>query len=359
MRNVNPSIGDLAPGDPVSPLHGDQDPAIPHGMGPVFTDSPSPVPEGAHGAPYPLDVAPLSAQYERHFVFPSTRYVKLDFSDVPNASVLDLDVLARVRGTWKRIKVDGSVFEFCRDDPAEDIDDYVLVVSNHERRSDVRAAGSYRVSSATQCPERWGGTIVWKCTLDETSVTGRTTRYQRHEVERQIWTVVGQGRGPRPDLPPGVPNPDVDHLDLAWTASLTLSESSTTQTGSCLGSSITSGGGTGSAAGPAHLFLQPAGTTIAVMPEMVTQSVRAPYVQTVESCSGHPSTTTIDQIRYSALSKVFEVPELRLLTPEPDGSINVSGSQSFGHLVEPRPGNGQFESRCDLSWTIRRRRAGL
>ena len=151
----------------------------------------------------------------------------------------------------------------------------------------------------------------------------------------------------------------MDHLDLAWTASLTLSESSTTQTGSCLGSSITSGGGTGSAAGPAHLFLQPAGTTIAVMPEMVTQSVRAPYVQTVESCSGHPSTTTIDQIRYSALSKVFEVPELRLLTPEPDGSINVSGSQSFGHLIEPRPGNGQFESRCDLSWTIRRRRAGL
>jgi hypothetical protein len=67
-----------------------------------------------------------------------------------------------------------------------------------------------------------------------------------------------------------------------------------------------------------------------------------------------------EQVTFASLPLVvLSVPELQLLTPEPDGSITVQGTMTLDpHIVEPRPG-GQLEIRCDVTWSIRRRLAGL
>jgi hypothetical protein len=315
------------------------------------------------GVPRPVDLAPLTAQYERHDVSPDARYVKLDFSDVPNGVALDLDVLARVQGEWKRIRVDGSVFEFCRDDPAEDIDRYLLVVTNHDHQPDGQARGNYRLTTEDHCPARWSGTIDFACTDDETesfSEVGRSTQRERHEVERQRWTIVGQGRGPRPDQPPGIPNPDVDYLELAWNASLSVSTSERIQYEDCLGGpSLQTGGGSGTATARERVNLFPSGDDIMPFPEVVPRAVEAPTVTSIELCSGQSGTIMGEVEAFGRLAFLFlDVPALQLLTPEPDGTITVSGSKIVHELVETTP-EGERVLRCDASWNVRRRLAGL
>lgn len=145
VRNMNRD--DLGNALPADQRHQALEPAMPLGLPRI---EPSIELTVGH-RDLPVGIAPLSAEYFDVALDPGVRMVKIDFSGTSHSESLDLDVLASVKGTWERRKLGQDVFQFCRDDAADDIDRFYLVLSNHAKDRSAHLSGKGTIDAKASC----------------------------------------------------------------------------------------------------------------------------------------------------------------------------------------------------------------
>jgi hypothetical protein len=138
------------------------------------------------GEPYiapPGGAAPLAADYYSFEVTEPAREVTISMVNVSPSDQVDGDALAHIAGgRWERRPLSGGMLKFCRDNPPDNIDAVVLVVSNHGREQPLN--GSVEASAKDSCsgPSYVGGTITWNAKVTQrispdltivTTVSGR------------------------------------------------------------------------------------------------------------------------------------------------------------------------------------------
>jgi hypothetical protein len=145
-------------------------------------------PRHTHGTWLPLapgrtlivtSIEASDAQYDGFNVIPDTvRQITIDLSGLNNDAFADLDVLGELTPTedtllrpeWKRIKASGGHIVLCRDQPAQNIDQLEVVVSNHaigrtsdglKPSPDLKVSGSYTIDAAARCqvPDHFSGSF--------------------------------------------------------------------------------------------------------------------------------------------------------------------------------------------------------
>jgi hypothetical protein len=168
----------------------------------------------------PTGIDPAAALYERYEPPDEIRYIKLDFSGVKDAGALTLDIVAHEAGGnpewWVRRQFGGAIVEFCRDQKGWDYDQFRLVVSNTSHTEDGTITDPYKVTARTVCPEEWSGSITLTTTVDASG-----PGYERHESDRQRWSISATSQTPPPGVPPGAVG---DYVDLSWSADYQNSE---------------------------------------------------------------------------------------------------------------------------------------
>lgn len=105
------------------------------------------------GQPYispPGGAAPLAANYYSFELAENARDVTVSIVNVTPSEQVDGDALVNVVGSgWERRPLPGGMLKFCRDNPPDDIDAVVLVVSNHGRERPL--LGSVEASAKDSC----------------------------------------------------------------------------------------------------------------------------------------------------------------------------------------------------------------
>ena len=132
------------------------DPTIPDTYWPVPIDARSIDTDGTTS----WTPAPLSALTARYLYVAGSspgRDVTLDLSGLTPTDDLDADVLVHVKDHWERRPVEGTQFTYCRDVPADDIDQLYLVVANHS--DDPSSVISGAVTIKAQPCSGWQGTM--------------------------------------------------------------------------------------------------------------------------------------------------------------------------------------------------------
>jgi hypothetical protein len=88
--------------------------------------------------------------------------VVLDFSNA--GANADVDLLVHVVGQpdYEHRQLSGTTFSICRDNPADDIDDVIAIVSDHSLQGDTRRPGLVQYTTTRSCgaPARWSGTVT-------------------------------------------------------------------------------------------------------------------------------------------------------------------------------------------------------
>ena len=109
--------------------------------------------------PAKVRIQPLAAQYDDLFVDDAVRKLIFRFDAISKA---DVDVLANIKGTWKRFKVDvAKPLVFCREHPAEDVSEVIIVLSNTRKRERQVISGSYKIERKVSCCGEVAEAIAW------------------------------------------------------------------------------------------------------------------------------------------------------------------------------------------------------
>lgn len=301
-------------------------------------------------------IAPLFAQYEHYVVDENAREVRIDVSGVPNAEHLQLDALVRVGSTWQRRKVEGPLFKFCREDAADDISEFYLVLSNDDRNRDGRINGEYKIETRAACPGGWSGRVHAVVTLDEYSEESQpagNSVYSRHERDQQTWTVLTSSPLPPPNPGPG------EELVMAWQATLST-DMVTTFNSECFGpprrgtetGTDTCNGGF-SAQTRFNAFPVGAGR-YSFTPAEIGHSTDLPTTFTNDDqCEGTYMSGQGTRALQENFLPFLSVQELALLTPLPDQPDHFVGSVTWMHEEQERPG-GALVIDMTVSWDLQR-----
>lgn len=351
VRNFNRDL----PGDPIAFAHVGSDSALPFTeeyaakvLQPVLVFA-GPVSDLASK----LDIAPLAMQLERYQLQPVVRFFRIDASTVGNGSHLAMDAIVKIKGVWSRRRIAGQVFEFCRDNEADDIDELYLVYSNFDHARTGTMDGNFRITSKLACPGGWNGTIKLVQKLDEhsneTQAAG-TSIYDRHKRDEQVWTVSGTRLVTMPGYPPGY---ETETIDTLWHGSVSIDESSmfiescgnnpTTTVGADEHSSVTSFGAFPSGTGVFTIQAIAPGTSYMI-----------DTVSTGQQC-GAPTVTTMGQeLSVEALGVLAQIPEFAALTEKPGEPGHFVGKVTYLHDVQARPGGEQIIDHT-LEWDLTRK----
>ncbi len=112
-------------------------------------------------------IPPLAARYHDLSFPDEAREVTVDMTTLSPASAVDGDALVHIsEGWWERRPVVGGVLKFCRDEdePFNDIDRLILVVSNHDRHTPV--SGEVGVTAKDRCSD---DTLILRGTISGTN----------------------------------------------------------------------------------------------------------------------------------------------------------------------------------------------
>ncbi len=350
VRNVNRDL----PGSPIAIAHAGFDEALP------FTDefaSKVLQPVLVFAGPVSdlesrLDVAPLAMQLERYQLQPDVRFLKIDASTVGNGSHLALDAIVKIKGEWSRRRIEGQVFEFCRDNEKDDIDELYVVYSNFDHSRGGKMQGNFRMTSQLACPGGWRGTFKLIQTLDETTFETQpsgTSATTRHDRDEQIWTVTGTRLVSQPGAPPGS---KTETIDTSWQGSKSVASTSSVMDSCGTATSNTSGSGTGSSISAFAAFATGAGG-YTIQPTMAATSYMIDTVSMFQNCPSGAGTTYGQQMSAEAWSILLSIPEFALLTPKPNEPGHFVGRGTYLRDVQPRPGGQQV---IDISgeWDLTR-----
>lgn len=96
----------------------------------------------------------LSAPYDYFVAEPDVTQVTLDFSSLTPNDALDVDLIVKIKGgAWERrqLATNGPI-NFCRSDPADNIDRFYVVISNHALTEETIVRGATTVrATAEEC----------------------------------------------------------------------------------------------------------------------------------------------------------------------------------------------------------------
>ena len=153
VRNVNEKLD----GNPLGVTYHDQDGKFPEDTPHKLTN---------HGVlkvnsvpATTVKIQPLAAQFDQFFLDPAVRKIILRFDKISKA---DVDVIAKIKDTWKRFKVDTSKpLVFCRKVAAEDVSQMIIVLSNHEKTEGKVLKGSYKIEREASCCGKVADAIAW------------------------------------------------------------------------------------------------------------------------------------------------------------------------------------------------------
>ena len=349
VRNFNTPL----PGAPVATFYDALDPAISRGLQPKVL-----APTVSLNFPFDFSRAvllqPLTAQYEHFMVDPHIQAVRVDLQGVQNSAFVQADVLANVNGTWQRRKVPGLVFEFCREDPGDDIQEFYLIVSHHDRKQGTRATGTYQLRTRFDCPTGWQGTIRYVETLHDThaqSGPSGSDTYDRSEREVQLWTVVDTS-------PAGTPQQTYDQLTLHWNGTYERQIVDQFSPAVCLGDpiySLESVTGTGDGTDFVGVFPLGAGAFAMSPSQPAAQQIDCTGSSSFELCTGQTGSSPITDTRYDYLGALFGVVQgLSLLAPDENNDKHYAGSATVLHSDMPQDG-GSVVIDQTVSWDFTRR----
>jgi hypothetical protein len=145
VRNFNKQL----PGDPITPLYQALDPGVPNTMPKFELVSFATLRRGEAPHRRAATIPSLTADYDVYSPEPDTKQVTFRFTDLQPSEALDVDVLYKVKDdpNWVRRKLSqGEKLRFCFNKPKEDLEDLVLVLSNHSLQIDNTIAGDYEVT---------------------------------------------------------------------------------------------------------------------------------------------------------------------------------------------------------------------
>ena len=345
-------------GTPLPSLFSDLDDARPAGVEPrVLLPSPLLLPSRKYDRW--VNLAPLFAQFELYQVDPDARHVRVDTSDVPNTEHLQIDAIVKIGSSWERRRVEGPIFEFCRDDEGDDISFFYLVLSNDDRMREGEIDGSYKVETKAACPGGWSGYIRTVFTLDESSYETQpagTTAYERHEREEQRWTVVETNLVTTPY------QPEFEQLTMAWhvISSVDIWQTFTSQcmgyyparTGVLTDTEVANSGFSETSIFAA--FPASAGT-FSLQPVAVGHSFDMPVTYTDDDqCEATFQTSQGTKLVTEGIAYLYSnIPDFTPLVPLPNDPGHFTGSATVLHNEQPRPGGAQVMD-LSVNWDLRR-----
>ena len=167
----------------------------------------------------PAGVDALAAQYDEFEISdPSVRQITIDLRGLENVATADLDVVGRLDpvvggppDAWRRVPASGHLLKLCRDTPAQNFNQFYVVISNHSFARDgnsnlpdpaAKVRGSYTVEAEDEChADGLAGTISWTLSWDsDESFPGEVntdTRTEHGTVEAPPRARPGAPRGAR------------------------------------------------------------------------------------------------------------------------------------------------------------------
>jgi hypothetical protein len=341
-------FNDTLPGNPIAPLLGALDMAVPPDLPPVNMLQEIALPAGTIDFPFHVALAPLAAQYQPITVPDTTRWVDVDMTAAGPA--LTMDAIVNVRGTWERRRPLGARLTFCREDERDDIGELYLVIANTAHAEGARADADYEVKMRVACP---GSLTGWfrteRLTTSNHSYSDDTVSdYQRLT---ETWTL---GREGTMDFGGGVSLPTVD---AHWSAQFEHHNSLRTALDGPCQSQVTlqtsDGTGSGAHVTPMTVSDLPGGGIILQPASANGGSLNAPITFRAESCDGMVFTDTDDD------NKVYEslpaVSTYLQLMPEMGSPGRYRGSRVLLHSETPRMGGSDLVDWV-LTWDITRHR---
>ena len=165
IRNWNKELG---VGDPMDPLHplpptDRTQPYAKHGWAETELTPHDP------GQPWQLDesIEPLWAKYAPFKVDQDVGQVVLDLSGLSAAKDFDADVLVKVKDHgWERRKLKKGKTTWCMDNPDDDIEQFVVVLSNHDQATYRFVSGQWTVEALKDPCLSYQVKITWTDVYD-------------------------------------------------------------------------------------------------------------------------------------------------------------------------------------------------
>jgi hypothetical protein len=342
VRNIN------RVGKGVLPLYASLDSAIQPGLPPrslVFTSRL----EGAAKNDWAAWIGPLSAWQDSFKIAPEVRWVRFDITPELGHEHARIDVLANVGGTWTRRKITGPIFEFCRDDPGDDISELYFVISNHAFQSpELTVTGDYQTETKLACPKGWSGYIHLTSKLTRNSYEdfggGSWSSVERTQREEHTWTVASTS-----DFF------GAEQLNTGWVAQREVYEDLHDSSGAC-GESHFLEEGHGNGLDSTEFLASPNGDGSFMLTPYKFEASAFDVETTYTSypCDAPMSVASGTETFYEQLGLLSGVQELVVLTPDADDATEFRGSATIVHEETDLPGGKEIND-ISVDWSLKRR----
>ena len=163
MRVWNRELGIGPPVDPLLPngATGGSTPRVPRTATAGAVEL-LPTREGATPITNTESIPTLYGRYRPYKVHDDVGKIIVDFSGLASAATLDIDALVKVKGKWEHRELPPGQTTWCTDDEKDDIEEFVIVLSNHERvRPTPPIQGDWTVESPRTPCLSYHITIEW------------------------------------------------------------------------------------------------------------------------------------------------------------------------------------------------------
>jgi hypothetical protein len=349
VRNFNDAT---LPGDP-QPLYQLVDAAIPPNVRPIIVEPAVVLDFPVEKLPLTTLMQPLSAEYRHFTVDEHIAFVRIDLAPLTNATFAQMDAMVKVGDRWERRRVPGTVFEFCREDPEDAIEEFYLILSNHGYVDGAEVSGRYDATALFDCPGGWTGSFELITTLDEYAQEslpgGYSYSLSEHSREEQRWTVSRSEQVLEP-----VPH---DEIALSWHGTGHREYWRIDSGPGCSGArtdEVTLGSGSGHD----RITATPAGNGVyGLSPIELNEdnAIRGTYAVTIGGCNQDYSASNPTTLAYDAIGLALgATPGLTLATPNEKGGKDYSGEHTILHSELERPG-GMEVIEMKVRWDLHRR----
>jgi hypothetical protein len=204
VRNYNEEL----PGNPIGTLFPGR--AVDPDRTPPLDPRSSPerkllaIPPGTPPTEINETIPPLYAAYRPFKVNDDVGQIIVDFSGLSPDVILDVDALLKIKGRdWKREPLPDGSTRFCTADDDEDVEEFVIVFSNHDWGPGTEVAGTWTVESLLEPCLGWKVKLNWTdryAGIDDTVVfEGVIDTVEPGAVEGSLFmTGKGTANGSRP-----------------------------------------------------------------------------------------------------------------------------------------------------------------
>jgi hypothetical protein len=341
VRNFNHDL----PGTPIPFFHGSYDEAIalddPHAV----ISEPAPELPAPLAFSEPIKLAPLSTDIVGYKLTDSTRYFRIDAREVSNVGHLHLDALVKIGETWERRRIDGPLFQFCREHDGQDISEIYLFLSNFDHNRAGRIDGTLKLKTSTSCPGGWSGFMRVRQTF--TDYYARSDMFSSEvkntlNLETQEWIVT---ESEEYEVHPGAP--PIDRARVTFRGETTMHTEIVATSNDCTETTLNVESGSGTHQ-ELFNFSSFEGGVLSFTPIEQYPGFDADNLYTVETCEGSQSDWSIhphpNMFAYLGLAPIVE---------DPNDPGHFVGTAHPIHEVTEEPGQLTILD-IEVEWDLRR-----